>query len=74
MEINLESIIFYILLIDAMGANLLAWGGAQTWWRAQLAPIARFMPLARGWTSYYLVLVLLLGALLYKNGLLLTPF
>lgn len=74
MEINLESITWYVLLIDAIGANLLAWGGAESWWRKHMAPIGRFIPLSRGWTSYYLMLVLLFGFLLYRNGLLFTPF
>ena len=70
----IESIIFYLLLIDALGANLLAWGGGQKWWQKQLSPIARFVPLARGWTTYYLVLVVVMGIMLYKNGILVLPF
>ncbi len=73
MEINLESIIFYILLIDALGANYMAWSGKQSWWQKHLAPIARFIPLAKGWTSYYLVLVLLMGIMLYRLDALVLP-
>lgn len=70
----IESIIFYLLLIDAIGANLLSWGGGQTWWQKHLAPVARFMPLARGWTTYYLVLVITMGIMLYTNNILVVPF
>jgi len=73
MEINIESIIFYILLIDALGANWLAWSGKQTWWQRQMAPIAKYFPLSRGWTTYYLILVLLLGIMLYRLDALLLP-
>jgi hypothetical protein len=72
--INLESIVFYLLLIDALGANILSWGGGQTWWQQHMAPIARFIPLARGWTSYYLVLVLIMGIMLYRLDALVLPF
>ncbi len=73
MEINIESIIFYILLIDAIGANFMAWGGGQSWWQKQLTPIARFIPLAKGWTTYYLILVLLMGIMLYRLDELVLP-
>lgn len=71
---NIESIIFYLLLIDAIGANLLAWGGGQAWWQKHLAPLSRFMPLARGWTTYYLVLVIIMGIMLCHNDILVVPF
>lgn len=74
MEINIESIIFYLLLMDALGANYLAWSGKQSWWQQHLAPIARFIPLARGWTTYYLTLVLMMGTMLYRLGALVVPF
>lgn len=74
MEINLESIIFYILLIDAIGANILAWSGGQRWWQKHMNIIARHLPITRGWTSYYLVLVAVLGYVLLRNDLLVIPF
>ena len=70
----IESIIFYLLLIDAIGANLLAWGGGQSWWQKNLAPIAGFMPLARGWTTEYLVLILIRGIMLHTINILVLPF
>lgn len=72
-NINIETIIFYILLIDAIGANLMAWGGAQKWWQVHLTPIARFLPLAKGWTTYYLILVLIMGIMLYRLDALVLP-
>lgn len=70
----LESIVFYILLIDAVGANFLAWSGGQRWWQQHFAPIARFIPLARGWTTYYLIIVLIMGIMLHYNDILVLPF
>ncbi|MDA8597011.1 hypothetical protein N9L26_01600 [Candidatus Pacebacteria bacterium] len=73
MELSLESIIFYLLLIDALGANLLAWSGQQTWWQRAYSPIARHLPLARGWTTYYLLLVIIMGILLFRLDALVLP-
>ncbi|MCB9811991.1 hypothetical protein H6783_03700 [Candidatus Nomurabacteria bacterium] len=57
--------IFYLLLADAVIANLLAFGGKQHWWRHLSPFLATHFPLARGWTAYYLVLVLLIGYCLF---------
>ena len=74
MEWNLESIVFYILLIDAIGANVLAYGGGQRWWQRYASLIARHFPLSRGWTTYYLILILIMGTLLYRLNALVLPW
>ena len=74
MEINIETIIFLALLIDALGANMLAWSNKQKWWQKHFCYIARFFPLSRGWTTYYLILVLIIGALLYRFDALILSF
>jgi len=74
MEINLETIVFYVLLIDALGANLLVWTAGRAWWRSHMGIIARFLPLTKGWAACYLILVLVFGALLARNGLIAHPF
>lgn len=67
------SIIFYLLLLDALIANLLAWFGMQHWWKHFSSFAASHFPLARGWTGYYLLLVLLLGYSLITGHLLQLP-
>lgn len=74
MDINLESFIFYLLLIDAIGANLLAWSSGERWWHQHLRLISRYFPMVRGWTTYYLALVLLLGIMLYRLEALVLPW
>lgn len=64
---SLESIIFYLLLIDAIGANLVAFFG-EKWYNRHFRHISRVFPPARGWAFYYLVLVLWVGCLLYRSG------
>lgn len=68
------TILFYLLLIDAILAVSLAFSGKQNWWQVHLGAWARHFPLARGWCLYYLVLVLLFGYALHKAALLALPF
>lgn len=69
----IESVIFYILLIDALGANLFAWSGGQKWWQRNFFLIARHFPLSRGWTTYYLIVVILMGIMLHRLDALVLP-
>jgi hypothetical protein len=64
---TIESIVFYILLIDAIAANVLALFGAD-WYAQNFGGLSRWFPLAQGWALYYLALVLWVGSLLYRSG------
>lgn len=65
----IEAIIFYLLLIDALVANFFAFfGPGRGWYRAQFGLFARYFPMTKGWTLYYLILVLWAGSLLYRAG------
>lgn len=68
MELTLEVIIFYILLIDSIGANLMSWGGGRTWYQKNFRLMSRYFPVTKGWTTYYLILVLWIGVILYRSG------
>jgi len=72
MEWNLESIIFYVLLLDATFAVVLAFFGGRVWWRTLLPQVAKHLPLTRGWTLVYLSLVLFMGYILHKHDILTT--
>jgi hypothetical protein len=60
---SVEAIIFYILLIDALGANLVVHFGSK-WYVQHFRTLSRWFPPAEGWALYYLVLVLWVGSLL----------
>ncbi len=68
----MESIIFYLLLIDALGANLFAFSGGKKWYQRNCTILARYFPLSKGWTLYYLTLVLFIGYILLRHNLLVT--
>lgn len=68
---TLEVIIFYFLLIDAITANFMAhFGIGKGWYRMNLGVYSRWFPLSKGWTLYYLFLVLWIGTHLYRDGVL----
>ena len=70
----LEVIVFYVLLIDSIGANLIAWGGEDKWYKKNFTIIARYFPATKGWTTYYLILVLWIGVMLYNAGILVSMY
>lgn len=68
MNYSIEIIIFIILLIDSIGANLMAWTSGRAWYQRNFRLMSRYFPIAKGWTTYYLILVLIMGAMLYRLG------
>ena len=68
MTFSFETVLFLLLLIDSIGANLLTWCGGQKWWTKHFRIFSRYFPAVKGWTSFYLVLVLFIGWILYKYG------
>ncbi|HEV8666370.1 MAG TPA: hypothetical protein VN665_00795 [Candidatus Paceibacterota bacterium] len=66
---TIEAIIFYLLLLDSVTANFVAYFGRR-WYVQHFRLISRLFPLAKGWTTYYLVLVLWIGWLTHTAGLL----
>lgn len=64
---SFEVILFYLILIDSISANIFAMFG-ERWYVHHFRHISRLFPLAKGWTLYYLVLVLWIGSLLYRSA------
>ena len=69
MELPIEVIVFWVLLLDALVANFISYFGAK-WYIKHFRVLSRFFPMAKGWTAYYLILVLWMGFMLCRSGLL----
>ena len=67
---NVELVVWIVLLIDSISCNLIAWSGHQGWYMRHFRVISRNFPATRGWTTYYLILVLWMGVMLYSSGVL----
>lgn len=63
MEFNWVVILYFLFLIDSMGAILVAWFGRK-WWTSASGAFGRWFPPAKGWAMMYLILVLVIGYLL----------
>lgn len=68
MGFSLEAIVFYLVFLDAIIATLIAWSGRGEAMNRKLGLISRFFPITRGWTLYYLILVLWIGYGLTRLG------
>jgi hypothetical protein len=58
-----QTVIFWLLLLDSLCANFVAWFG-RAWYVHNFRLVSRFFPLAKGWPALYLALVLWIGFLL----------
>jgi heme/copper-type cytochrome/quinol oxidase subunit 2 len=57
-------IIFWILLLDSLIAGYIAWCGNREKWN-NMKFFQHYMPLTKGWTAWYIILVLFIGYLIY---------
>lgn len=63
---EIEAIIYYLILIDALSANIVAWTGFGKQLLHSSVFVKRHLPITRGWAVLYLVLVLWLGFALIR--------
>ena len=71
MVLNIEAIIYYLILIDSIGANITVWFFSK-WYKKNFGKnrIVKHFPPTKGWVLLYLVLVLWVGYGLYRLGIL----
>ena len=69
MTFNIEAAIWHLILLDTIGANLVAWFFAS-WYRENFKTLHKYFPLTKAWSFVYLVLVLWVGWVLYRLGIL----
>ncbi|MBR9701461.1 hypothetical protein GOV13_00900 [Candidatus Pacearchaeota archaeon] len=66
---SLEAIIWYLFLLDSIGANITAWffGG---WFKKKMGKgFWKHLPVTKGWTFIYLALVVWVGVGLWRLGI-----
>ncbi len=68
MEFTLEIVVFWLLVIDSIGANLMTWTSGKAWYQKHFRLMSRYFPASKGWTSYYFILVLWMGVMLFRAG------
>ena len=65
MSFNLEATIWYAILLDSIGANIVAWF-CNDWYREKFKTLHKYFPATKGWCFVYLALVLWVGCVLYR--------
>lgn len=66
---TIESLLYYLILVDAVSAVVAAWTGYGKKLNKRFSIFGKYFPITKGWTSYYLVLVIWLGYALTRLGL-----
>ncbi len=61
--VSLEVVIFYLLLVDSISINIIAWF-FPSWYKKNTKNWYKYFPPSKGWAIWYLVLVLWIGYLL----------
>jgi hypothetical protein len=59
-------IISWVLFVDSLGAGYIAWLGNKDYFN-KINFFKRYLPLTKGWTAGYIILVLFIGYLVYFN-------
>ncbi|MBT4539393.1 hypothetical protein HOC32_03860 [Candidatus Woesearchaeota archaeon] len=65
----IEAIIYYLILLDVIIYNLLAWLDGK-WYKKNFRLFSRQFPLTKGFGIYYFVLVLWIGLALWRLNVL----
>jgi len=67
--LTLEGIVWLVLLIDSVGAVLTAYFFRKQY-KSKFKGIANHFPATKGWTLFYLALMIWIGTIMYRSGLL----
>lgn len=70
MDISFEEVLYYFVLIDAVSACVASWTGFGAYLNRRSALFGQYFPITKGWTTYYLILVLWIGYSLTRLGIL----
>ena len=70
MVLTIESIIWYLFLLDSLGAVITSFCCAKWFKKKFKGSFWKHFPPTKGWTLVYLVLVLWVGSALYRMGIL----
>ncbi len=70
MAIGIEGIIWYLFLIDSIGAVITSFCCAKWYKKNMHKGIVKHFPATKGWCLVYLILVLWVGSALLRLGIL----
>ena len=65
MEFTIEEILWCLIFIDSIFANLIVWF-FPNWYEKKFENMSKYFPVSKGWSLWYLVLVLWIGYALFR--------
>ena len=68
MELSFEAILYYLVLVDAISAVVASWTSYGVRMNKRFSIFGHYFPVTKGWTTYYLVLVVWLGFAFVRLG------
>ena len=68
MSLNLESVVFYLLLLDSLAAVIVSLFFSKWYKKNMTKGVVKHFPATKGWSIFYLLLVLWIGYLSYRLG------
>ncbi|MFP6886616.1 MAG: hypothetical protein VB997_03610 [Opitutales bacterium] len=63
----LETIVWWLIVADCCGYNLVAWMGKE-WYETKFGRYSRIFPVTKAFGVFYAALVVWLGTALYRAG------
>jgi hypothetical protein len=64
-----EAIIYYLFLIDSIGANITVWFFPKWYKKNMHKGLVKHFPASKGWALMYLILVIWIGCALSRLGI-----
>ncbi len=65
MVLNVEAIIWYLVLLDSLVCNGIAWFDGK-WYTKRFPGVSKLFPITKAFAVFYLVLVLWIGFALFR--------
>ena len=65
MELSLEKILWFLVFIDSISTNIIVWFFPQ-WYEKKFNKMSKYFPAPKGWSTWYLILVLWIGYALFR--------
>ena len=66
MELSLEKILWFLVFIDSISTNIIVWFYPQ-WYEKKFNKMSKYFPATKGWSTWYLILVLWIGYALFRT-------
>mgnify|MGYP001353713551 CR=1 FL=1 len=67
MQFTIEGILWYLVFIDSVFTNLIIWVFPK-WYEKKFKNLSKSFPAGKGWSLWYLILVLWIGYALLRLG------